>query len=200
LHQSLSLQSSRLVAQEDDDREDDNDSGEDDNGMDDNRSGLDDDGRDDNLRQENRLRETDCFSNASCLRDRERTQDEIHTLQSGATETERSLQSYLRTDLTDSERNTTDAQLSAFRNSLNTLDDDFKEALRTGSSGAIQLVKDRAVTLYNTYSSTLLSYVDPGKVDTFRTALQTIINNRINKRQLEENRRVLSNQDEDKIE
>lgn len=145
-----------------------------------------------------RLRDQSCLSDASCLQDRDRIQDRIRLLQRQTSETEASLQSYARANLSETERNTFNTRLRAFRNELNMLDNDFKRALRAGLD--IQPIRDRIGALYAAHIGILLPYIDSMKVENFRSALQMIITNRMDLRQQEENRRMLSEQDESKIE
>lgn len=150
------------------------------------------------MKKRSRLQEDDCFSDDSCLRDRKQTRDRIQLLERQTTETENRFQSYLRANLTDAEKSFVNTQLNAFRNDVDILSNDLKEVLRTGSN--LQTIRDRISSLYATYTGTLSPYVDPSKTEEFRLALQTILTNHVNLRQLSENRRVLSDQDESKIE
>lgn len=150
------------------------------------------------IKKRNRLQEENCFSDNSCLQDRKQSQNRIQSLQRETNEAENRFQLYLRTNLTDTERNFVNTQLHAFRNDVDTLDNDIKDALRIGSS--LQPIRDRISALYSTYSTALLSYINPSKIADFNLALQTILTNHMNLRQLSESRRVLSDQDESKIE
>lgn len=149
-------------------------------------------------KKRNRLQEDDCFSDDSCLHDRKQARNRIQLLERQTTETENRFQFYLRANLTDAEKSFVNTQLDAFRSDVDTLDDDLKDALRSGSD--LQPIRNRISSLYATYTGALSPYIDPSKTEEFRLALQTILTNHINLRQLSENRRVLSDQDESKIE
>lgn len=149
-------------------------------------------------KKRNRLQEEDCFSDDSCLREREQKRNQVRSLERGINEIEATLRSYFRTDLTDTERGLVNTQLNAFRNDLTDLDDDYKEVLRTGSD--IQPIRNRIASLYATYTDSLAPYVNPSRMEQFRVAVRTIITRRVNIRQINENRRMLTDQDEAKIE
>lgn len=150
------------------------------------------------IQKQNKLKENSCFSENTCLQERNQIKNQIKLTQRKMSEEENQLQTHLRTNLENTEINSINKNLRNFIDDLNILDDYFKKTIRNWDN--LLPIWERITTLYNKYLEVLLPYVDSTKIDSFKLALQSIITNRINIRQMTENKRILSEQDEAKIE
>lgn len=144
-----------------------------------------------------KLKETSCLSDDDCLKERKSTHDQIVSLRRTSNSTLNEISSFFRSNLTDAEKVTVSATLSGLTNDLDSLDILYRNAIQSGSG--LQTANNRAIELYNMYVNLLSPYIDPVHMDHLKESLQSLFLNRINMRQLQENRRLLKTEDEDKI-
>lgn len=143
------------------------------------------------------MKETNCLLDDDCLKERKHTQDQIVSLRRTSNSTLNDISSFFRSNLTDAEKATVSATLSGLTTDLDNLDILYRNAIQSGTG--LQTANNRAIELYNMYVIQLSPYVDPVHMDHLKESLQSLFLNRINIRQLQENRRLLKTEDEDNI-